>query len=45
MEITIESFLKYQREAEERYQKYEDEQWKKEIEIEEKRRQEEQSMK
>ena len=34
-----ESFIKYQREAEERFQKYEEERWKKEMEVETKRRQ------
>jgi hypothetical protein len=38
MEKAIDSFVQYQREAEERFLKYEDERWKKEIEAEEKRR-------
>ena len=42
MEKAIESFMKYQREAEERYQKWEEQRWQKETELEEKRRQEEQ---
>ena len=41
MEKTIEAFVKYQREAEERFQRNE-ERWKKETELEEKRRREDQ---
>lgn len=41
VEKAIDSFVQYQREAEERFLKYEDERWKKEIEVEEKRRREE----
>ena len=36
----MDSFLSYQREAEERHQKYEEEHWRKQTEFEEKRRQE-----
>lgn len=42
MEKAIESFMKYQREAEERYQKWEEQCWQKETELEEKQLQEEQ---
>ena len=42
MENAIESLKTYQREAEEGYQKRNDECWKKEIELEEKRRREDQ---
>ena len=41
MEKAIESFVKYQREAEERFQKWEEERWQKETELEERRRREE----
>lgn len=40
IERSIESFMSYQVEAEKRFQKYEDERWKREVELEEKRRQE-----
>ena len=36
----MESFIVYQREADEQYQKYEEERWQKDIELEEKRRRE-----
>lgn len=39
MERVTDTFLKYQLEAEERYKQYEDERWEKEVELEEKRRQ------
>ena len=38
----MESYMTYQREAEERHQKSEEERWQKEIELEEKRRREDQ---
>ena len=38
----MESFMAYQREAEERYQRNEEERWQREIEMEEKRRKEHQ---
>ena len=38
----MESFMAYQREAEERYQRNEEERWQREIEMEEKRRKEDQ---
>ena len=40
VEKAIESFTTYQREAEGRFQRYEDERWKKELEVEETRRKE-----
>ena len=40
MEKAIESFMMYQRDADEKYQKYEEERWQKDIELEEKRRRE-----
>ena len=42
MEKTLDTFMKYQVEAEERFQKREDERWKEEMEIEENRRKEDQ---
>ena len=42
MDKAIESFITYQQETEERYHKYEEERWKKEIELEEKRRRDDQ---
>ena len=36
----MDAFLKYQLEADEQFKKYEEERWKKEVELEEKRRQE-----
>ncbi len=42
MEKAIDSFVKYQIEAEERFQRYEEERWKKEAGFEEKRRREDQ---
>ena len=42
MEKAIESFIKYQAEAEEKFMKHEKECWEKEIELEEKRRKEDQ---
>ena len=42
VEKAMESFMAYQWEAEERYQKNEEERWQKEIELEEKRRREDQ---
>ena len=40
MDRAIESFVTYQKDAEERFQKWEDEWWKRELELEEKRRRE-----
>ena len=40
LEGAIESFTKYQGEAEDRYQKWEEDRWKKETELEDKRRKE-----
>ena len=40
MEKAMESFMKFQREADERHQKFVEEQWKKELELDEKRRHE-----
>lgn len=40
MEKAIESFIKYQNEAEQRFRKWEEERWNKETELEEKRRKE-----
>ena len=40
MEKAIESFTKYQRDAEERFQKWEEERWRKETELGEKHRRE-----
>lgn len=40
MERAIESFMKYQSDAEERFMKWEEERWEKEMEMEEKRRRE-----
>ena len=37
MEKAIESFVKHQNEAEEKFKKWEEERWKKEMELEEKR--------
>lgn len=42
MERAIESFVKYQSEAEESYRRWEEERWEKELEHEEKRRKENQ---
>lgn len=42
VEKAMESFMAYQREAEERYQRNEEERWQREIEMEEKRRKEDQ---
>ena len=42
LERTLDTFMKYQVEAEERFQEREDERWTKEIKIEEKRRKEDQ---
>ena len=41
MESAIAAFMKYQSEADERFQKLEEERWKREAEMEEKRRREE----
>ena len=41
MEKAIESFMKYQSEAEERFQKSEEQRWKRETEMEERRRRDE----
>ena len=41
MDRTIEGFIKYQSEADEKYRKWEEERWKKEAELDEKRRKEE----
>ena len=40
MDKAVESFVNYQKDAEERFKKWEDERWKKELELEEKRRRE-----
>ena len=40
MERAIESFMKYQSDAEEKFMKWEEERWEKEMEMEEKRRRE-----
>ena len=42
MERAIESFIKYQNESEESYRKWEEECWEKELELDEKRRKENQ---
>ena len=42
VEKAMESFMAYQREAEEKYQRNEEERWQREIEMEEKRRKEDQ---
>ena len=42
MEKSLDTLLSYQREAEERFRGYEDERWKRETELEEKRRREDQ---
>ena len=42
MDRAIESFVKYQSEADEKYRKWEEERWRKETELDEKRRKEEQ---
>lgn len=42
MERAIESFIKYQNESEESYRKWEEERWEKELELDEKRRKENQ---
>ena len=42
MERAIESFIKYQNETEESYRKWEEERWEKELELDEKRRKENQ---
>ena len=38
MDRTLNTFLRYQQEAEERFERQEEERWKREVEIEEKRR-------
>lgn len=40
IESAVEAFAKYQKDAEERFQRYEEERWRKEIELENRRRQE-----
>ncbi len=40
LEQTVEAFVKHQKEAEERFHKYEEERWKKETELEDRRRRE-----
>ena len=42
IEKAVDTFMKYQLEAEERYKQYEDERWQKEVELEEKRQREDQ---
>ena len=42
MERAIESFIKYQNESEKSYRKWEEERWEKELEVDEKRRKENQ---
>ena len=42
IEKAVEAFMKYQMEAEERHKKYEDERWEKEVELEEKWREDNQ---
>ena len=42
MERALDTFLTYQREAEERFQKQEEQRWKRETELEERRRKEDQ---
>ena len=42
MEKAIDAFVKYQKEAEERFMKYEVDRWRKEVELEDKRRTQEQ---
>ena len=44
MERAMEAFTKNQREAEERFQRHEEECWQKEVELEEKRRREDHEM-